>query len=324
MKKITFTNLFLIIALVFITSCSKDDDSSSNNQQPEEPTGTQICDYDVNNIEGSFAWVNDLIDENVVDITFHKESREVENGFIQEHFYVFINKYMNHTIDGETFRFITSIPYDCAGNALNIEMEEFVDFELLNSSLDLNGNKFGRIPITFQKMATLYSNYFDFSTPLEDISWLNDKKTELENLGTNVIIRKIEVSGYTYFLINECLECTTLKRFKVYTASGELAGYFGRNEAVSSPKLFEIKSLNGILGDKLLYEIVNPNNCNENLEGTYYIYHGQFLNYTDENSNRIFVNCDNQYFATKTLSGDPFPDWTDEAELVEITNEEEE
>ena len=289
-------------------SCSEDDVTQQKEQQ-EEQQEDGFCEMNEENPIENFEWINDLVDEDVIDITLHA----VKND-IGEDYYVFLNKYIDHELDGETLSFITSIPYDCEGNPTSIWGNYNTDLETIHYGLDDVGMMFGNISSKYEKKAVLYSNYFDFSTPIEEIPWLNAKKNELENLDTNSMIRTINISGYDYYLVNECLECGETKRFKVFNHKGDFAGYFGHNGYIDYEYHdFVLHSLGGFLGEKLYYNIINTSECSEGE----YNYHGQYLYYTTDAFGRKYFGCGDIIQGFSGKDGSSFPDWEEEAILIE-------
>ncbi|WP_196887472.1 hypothetical protein [Aureivirga sp. CE67] len=344
MKKNLTRLLYLAAFAIFFISCDSEDDATQENQEEqqneeeqqqeeeeEEEQGQAFCEFDLNDLMGSFPWVNDLINENVVDVEFYTVNKEMSNGEVKDFYYVVIKEYNDFVSDNHgTFNVVSNKIYDCSGNPVYVlaypEGDEFyLDPYRLCYSPEV-GEGFLCLPSEFELVGNFYTNHFDFTTPIEDISWLNDKKNELENSGKNGMIAMCNGIGDTYYVVNDCLECTTIFRFKVYNYKGQLAGYCGYNNYAPSADAFYNSYLTnnfGGIGEKLYYNIINENNCDagENqVWGEKYKYHGQTYYLFSDETMTMFSDCEGNIVHVSGMMGgvnNPFPDWAQEAVLVE-------
>ncbi|WP_196894069.1 hypothetical protein [Aureivirga marina] len=329
MKKKYLTKIVLLISFLFMISCNEEDDTTENNQQQEE-LGQTFCDFDPNNLMASFDWVNDLINEDVVEVGLYTVNKEMFNGEVKDFYYVIIKQYTDFVSDGnETFNVVANKIYDCSGNVVEflnyIEGDEFYQNPQRFCYTPETGGGNLCIPYELDLIGNFYSNHFDFSTPIEEIPWLNAKKNELENSGNNGMITLFNGYGDTYYVINDCLECTTFRRFKIYNYKGQLAGYFGSNNFNSSVDAYNSYLVNtrGILGEKLYYNIINTNDCEQEIEqyiGKKYKYHGQTIYYDNQEDIKVHFDCGGNIInVMSVINGinSPFPDWDEEAILLE-------
>ncbi|WP_196894068.1 hypothetical protein [Aureivirga marina] len=332
MKKMNFAKIVLLISFLFMISCNEEDDTTENNQEQEEQIIQQlpitVCDYDPNDLLGSFDWLEELIDDDVVEITLRKAEKEW-NGEIKKFYYVVVSKNVEKVdSDGNVYHIVGHELYTCSGEKDSyfyfFDISDYRSWKYYTSPEEGPGKIY--LPNQLITIETIYSNpsnQLDVSKPIEEIPWLNAKKNELENSDKNTMIRIFTFAGYKYYMINECLECAQLRRFKVYNFKGEYAGTFGNNNYVASTDAFNsvLVNMRGELGDKLFYNIINTTDCevDESLLGDFYKYHGQTIRKNKVFDGTAYYNCDGEGISITAMFNvnDPFPDWDEEAILLE-------